>query len=93
LTLAVLLWPHPGQDDAVCAYEDKVLALLPDYGGRVVSRVRRRPAEEGPFEVQIIDLPDEAALEGYLADPRRARLADVRDRAIARTDVIRVNHV
>jgi uncharacterized protein (DUF1330 family) len=93
LTLAVLLWSHPDQDDALCAYEDDVLALLPDHGGRVVSRVRRRAGEEGPLEVQIIDLPDDSALDGYLTDPRRAKLADVRDRAIARTDVIRVDHV
>lgn len=98
LTLAVLLWPHPGEDDALRAYEDEVLALLPDHGGRVVSRVRRRsdgegPDGDGPLEVQIIDLPDQAALDGYLADPRRAKLAGVRDRAIARTDVLRVDHV
>jgi hypothetical protein len=93
LTLAVLLWPHPGEADALCAYEDDVLALLPNYGGRVVSRVRRQAGEEGPLEVQAIDLPDEAALNGYLADPHRARLADARDRAIACTEVIRVDHV
>jgi uncharacterized protein (DUF1330 family) len=93
LALAVLLWPHPGEHDALCAYEDDVLALLPNYGGRVVSRVRRQVGEEGPLEVQIIDLPDEAALNGYLADPHRAKLADVRGRAVARTEVIRVDHV
>ena len=93
LTLAVLLWPHPGEDAALCAYEEGVLALLPKYGGRVVSRVRRRPDDDGPLEVQIIDLPDQAALDGYLADPQRAKLAEVRDRAIARTDVMRVDHV
>jgi len=93
LTLAVLLWPHPGEDAALCAYEDEVLALLPKYGARVVSRVRRRPDDDGPLEVQIIDLPDEAALGRYLADPQRAKLVEVRDRAIARTDVMRVDHV
>jgi hypothetical protein len=93
LTLAVLLWPRPGEDDALSAYEDDVLALLPDHGGRVVSRVRRRPGEDGPLEVQIIDLPDDSALDGYLADPRRVKLAGIRDRAIARTNVLRVDHV
>jgi uncharacterized protein (DUF1330 family) len=93
LTLAVLLWPHPGEDDALGAYEDEVLALLPDHGGRVVSRVRRQTDGDGPLEVQIIDLRDEAALDSYMADPRRTRLTEIRDRAIARTDVIRVDHV
>ena len=93
LTLAVLLWPHLGEDEALCACEDEVLAQLPAYGGRVVSRVRRQAGEDGPLEVQTIDLPGEAALSGYLADPHQAALAKVRDRAVARTEVIRVDHV
>jgi uncharacterized protein (DUF1330 family) len=90
LTLCVLLWPTPGNDDALVAYEDEVLGLLGDHGARVVQRVRRADDTDGPFEVQIIALPDEEALAGFMADPRRAASADVRDRVIARTEIIRV---
>lgn len=91
LTLCVLLWPVPGQDDALTAYEDEVLALLGDHGAQVVSRVRRADDTAGPLEVQVIELPDEDALQAYLADPRRLASSDVRDRAIARTEMFRVD--
>lgn len=88
LTLTVLLWAVPGRHDEVEAYEDAVLALLSRYGGRVVTRVRRRdPDEEGPLEVQVIELPDTDALEGFLLDPDRAAMSATRDRCIARTEM------
>lgn len=64
----------------------------------MLERVRRSPAPDGPrgadpLEVQVIDLPDDAALATYLADPRRTALADVRDRAVARTQIVRVDRV
>ena len=39
-TLCVLLWAHPGAEAALAAYEDTVLRLVPDHGGRVVLRAR-----------------------------------------------------
>jgi uncharacterized protein (DUF1330 family) len=93
VTLCVLLWPTPGNDDALVAYEDEVLALLGDHGARVVQRVRKVDDGDGPLEVQIIELPDEDALAGFMSDPRRVASADVRDRVIARTEIIRVADV
>ncbi|WP_460573119.1 DUF1330 domain-containing protein [Humibacter soli] len=96
VVLCVTLWPNPGQEEALVSYEDSVLALLPEHGARVVARVRAEtfagdePGHGHPFETQIIELPDEAALDAYLADPRRAAASDVRDRAIARTEIQRV---
>ena len=34
-TLCVLLWARPGADDALTAYEDRVLALVSEHGGRI----------------------------------------------------------
>ncbi|MFT4084471.1 MAG: hypothetical protein QM638_17980 [Nocardioides sp.] len=93
LTLCVMLWPRPGQDEALSAYEDGVLALLGDHGARLVSRVRRVDGSAGPVEVQVIELPDEAALDSYLADPRRTANAAVRDAVIDRTEIMRVRSV
>ncbi|MFC4554864.1 DUF1330 domain-containing protein [Georgenia faecalis] len=92
LELCVLLWSH-GDDDALSAYEDRVLALMPRYGGRVVSRVRR--VDEGgegggPAEVQVIHLPDDAAVQAYLKDPDRLALAETHRQVVARTEVITV---
>lgn len=93
LELCVLLWASPGQDDALTDYEDTVLALIPEYGGTVVSRVRRVGDGDGPREVQIIHLPDDAAMQAYLGDPERRALADVHQRVIARTDVLSVETI
>lgn len=90
-TLCVLLWAVDGQEATLSAYEDEVLALIPEHGGTVLSRVRRVGGDPNqPYEVQLIELPDQSALESYQADPRRTALAGLRDRAIARTDVIPV---
>ena len=91
--LCVLLWPHRGQEEALIAYEDEVLALVPEHGGPVLQRVRSVDGDGGPFEMHLIRFPDQAAFDAYLADPRRAEMADQRDAAIARTEVQRVEVV
>jgi uncharacterized protein (DUF1330 family) len=93
LTLCVLLWAHDERDDDLVRYEDQVLPLLADHGGRVVQRVRASGRGGEPSEVHILELPDEAALDAYMADPRRVALSEDRDAAIAKTEVIRVTPV
>lgn len=93
LVLSALLWPHPGQEQLLIDYEDAVLALIPAHGGRVLSRVRRVDESDGPFELQVIEMPDEDAVAAYMVDPVRVALADTHARAIARTDVSRVQLV
>ena len=89
-TLVAMLWPQPGQEQLLVEYEDAVLALLPAYGCRVIERVRRTDDTDGPFEVQIIEYPDEDAIAAYMIDPARVALADTHTRAIERTQVVRV---
>lgn len=93
-TMCVLLWAVAGHENELSTYEDGVLALLAEHGGTVTSRVRRRDGESGelPLEVQIVELPDEETLTRFLADPRRLAAAEVRDRSVARTELIRVTH-
>jgi uncharacterized protein (DUF1330 family) len=79
VTLCVLLWAHPGAEQALGAYEDRVLALLPDHGARVLDR-------GSPTEVQLLEFPSSAAVDAYMQDPRRTALAADRDAAIARTE-------
>jgi hypothetical protein len=113
-TLCVLLWAQPGAQAALTAYEDRMLRLVPEHGGRVVHRARnsgaqgarnsgaqgarnsavqRAPgggADGQPAEIQFLDFPSQAALDAYMADPRRTALAADRDRAVARTEIIDV---
>ena len=91
LTLCVLLYAVPGAELELAAYEDQVLALLPAHGASVRSRVRAQQPRAGPYEVHVLEFPDERALDAYMADPARVARADQRDRAIARTEVVPVD--
>lgn len=89
-TLCCLLWARPGLEGDLIAYEDRVLALLPDYGIEVTERVRSERGPEHPTEVQLFRVPRQALLDAYLADPRRVELTAERDRVVARTELFRV---
>ena len=97
MMLLVRLWARAGAQDDLIAYEDEVLALLGDHGGRVVERMRTHGGadepDDRPFEVQVLEFESPAGLESYLADPRRTALADRRDEAIARTELTHVRAV
>lgn len=95
ITFAVLLWPHGGREGEFFAYEDDALALLREHGGRVVRRVRRLEpgSHANPFEIHIIELPDEQAHQRFEKDPRRAALAGRRDASVAKTVMWRVEDV
>jgi uncharacterized protein (DUF1330 family) len=91
--LCVLLWARTGADGALIDYEDRVLELMEDHGARVLQRARTDGADGAPLEIQILEYPSQAALDGYLADERRAALAGERDAAIARTEILPVELV
>lgn len=90
----VLLWAKPGMEAALSAYENKVLRLVSEHGGRVLERGTVLPGSqydgERPTEVQFLEMPSEASLDAYVNDPRRQAMASERDAAVARTDVFRV---
>jgi uncharacterized protein (DUF1330 family) len=97
LTLCVVLYPHPGQDDLLVEYEDLATSRFAAYGAVLRQRVRttavRAASGDGPapLEVQIIDFPSSAALDQFMADPERVAADDLRQRAIARTDIFVVD--
>ena len=89
MLLTAILWANPGQEELLVEYEDAVLALIPQHGGRVIERVRAEQPGDGPYEVQLIELPSEEALQAYMTDPVRVELVETHRRAIARTEVLR----
>ncbi|HEY5192524.1 MAG TPA: hypothetical protein VIJ39_01470 [Solirubrobacteraceae bacterium] len=91
--LCVLLWPNAGTETALVAYEDRVLELMGDHGARVLQRARTDGASGSPLEIQLLEFPSQISLDGYMQDERRTALADERDAAIARTDVLPVDLV
>ena len=93
VTLLVQLWAVPGHEQLLVEYEDQVLPRLAPHGAKILQRVRAIDANEGPFEAHLLEFPSEDALDAYMADPERVALADLRDRAIARTELVRVEVV
>ncbi|MGB3697985.1 MAG: hypothetical protein WBA05_11190 [Gordonia sp. (in: high G+C Gram-positive bacteria)] len=85
IELCCLLWARPDREAALAAYEDRVLALLADHGGELLSRALGPGTDDTPHETQFIRLPDSAALDAFLGDPRRRSLAAERDRVTRRT--------
>ena len=93
LTLCVLLWAQPGAEDRLIRYEDRVLAMIPDHGGRVMQRARGSGSEGQPLEIQMLEFPSAQALGAFMTDSRRQALAAERDRVISKTEVIEVRLV
>jgi len=85
------LWPH--DEELLIEYEDRVLERLAPYGARLLDRMRVAERGDGPFEIHVIEFPNDDAFEGYMNDPDRIAMADLRERAIARTEVLRVARV
>jgi hypothetical protein len=83
-TLAFLGYAAADQAARASAFEDEVLPLLADHGGRVLYRGRRTSSEAAagpdeadlPLEIHLLWFPDRAALAGYMADDRRRALLD-----------------
>ena len=88
--LCCLLWAHEGRAAALGRYEDRVLAILADHGGRVRQRAVGSGDGGHPNEVQFIEFATGSGLESFLRDPRRTALGQERDRTIARTEVFPV---
>ncbi|MEE6140414.1 hypothetical protein SKC41_29390 [Mycobacterium sp. 050128] len=89
----VLLWCHPGMEEALIAYEDSVLRWVSEHGGTVLQRARSDGAEGRPLEIQLFEWASQSAMDGFMADPRRTALVADRDRAIARTEIVPVQFV
>ena len=93
MMLLVQLYAVPGNESLLIEYEDQVLRLLPRHAARLIQRLRSIDPRHGPLETHIIAFESEGALEHYMADPERLALSGLRDRAIARTEVTRVQTV
>ena len=93
LTLCILLWARPGAESGLIAYEDHVLHIVPEHGGRVLQRARGSGTAGQPLEIQLLEFPSAQALDAFMTDDRRLSLAGQRDRVISKTEVIEVQLV
>jgi uncharacterized protein (DUF1330 family) len=92
-TLCVLLWARPGAEDGLIFYEDRVLGIAAEHGGRVLQRARGSGTGGQPLEIQLLEFASTHTLDAFMSDDRRQALAGERDRVIAKTEVIEVHLV
>jgi uncharacterized protein (DUF1330 family) len=69
--------------EAFQAYEDQVLPLLKEYGGRLERRLRN---ELGTVELHVLSFPSDAALQKYRGDPRRTAAAHLLEISAAKLE-------
>jgi uncharacterized protein (DUF1330 family) len=72
------------------AYEEQVLPLLTEYGGRLERRLRN---ELGTLEVHIISFPSDDARQKYRSDPRRAAAMHLLETSSAKQELLSLRDV
>jgi len=80
-----------GHEHEGAEYERTVLSYWREHGGEVIAAFQPAAWADGTRaadEVQLLRIPSRAQLDAYLADERRAELAQVRERSIAKTDLV-----
>ena len=90
LTLVLIARIPPEGIEAFQAYEDKVLPLLKEYGGRLQRRLRN---ELGTLELHIVSFPSDVAFQKYRSDPRRAAVAHLLETSSAKLERLSLRDV
>ena len=89
--LVVRLTYVAGHEAEGAEYERTVLAYWREHGGEVIAAFRPAAWADGTRagdETQLLRIPTRAQMDAYLADERRAALAAVRDRSVAKTELV-----
>ncbi len=90
ITLAVVARVPPAGIADFQAYEDAVLPLLGEHGGRLERRLRN---EAATLEVHIVRFSSAAGFEAYRGDPRRQAAAAILERSGAAIEATPVTDV
>jgi uncharacterized protein (DUF1330 family) len=90
LTIVLIARIPPEGIETFQAYEDKVLPILNEYGGRLQRRLRN---ELGTLELHIVSFPSDAAFQKYRADPRRTAATPLLDNSSARLERLSLRDV
>lgn len=85
VTLVLIARIPPEGIEAVRAYEDAVLPLLPAFNGRVERRLRN---PDGTIEVHIVSFASDADFQDYRNDPRRLAQASLLEKSSAKLELL-----
>lgn len=95
IVVTQLIYVHEGHEDDFLEFESVVLPLLPHHGGELLLRARPHPkaiiagTSEPPYEIHLVQFPDEAALDRYMNDPTRRAVLHLKDRSVRATVVVK----
>ena len=74
--------------DILEKFEQQAVKIMADYQGRVLSAFETiHNADGSGQEIHLLAFPNEEAFSGYRNDSSLAKLTDLRDQAIANTEV------
>ena len=90
LTFVLIARIPPEGVEAFRAYEDQVLPVLSEHGGRLQRRLRN---ELGTVELHILSYPSDAAHQKYRGDPRRTAAAPLLDSSAAKLELLSLRDV
>ena len=90
LTLVLVARIPPDGVERFRRYEDAVLPLVAEHGGRLERRLRDA---SGQVEVHVVAFPSPEAFASYRADPRRAAHAELLEASRAAIEVLAVEDV
>ncbi len=71
--------------DALRRYESKVVPIIREYGGKIISTFK--PLNNPPDEIHLIEFSSREALAQYQQDGRVVELKSEREKAIAKIDL------
>jgi hypothetical protein len=90
LTVVLIARIPPNGVAAFQAYEDQVLPLLNEHGGRLERRMRN---ELGTVELHIVSFSSDTALQEYRDDPRRSAAAHLLETSAAKVERLSLRDV
>jgi hypothetical protein len=90
LTFVLIARIPPDGVEAFRAYEDQVLPLLNEHGGRLQRRLRN---ELGTLELHIVSFPSDVAFQKYRSDARRAAATPLLEASSAKLERLSLRDV
>jgi uncharacterized protein (DUF1330 family) len=91
IILVVQLFIQVNKEVEFQQFEREAAQIMQKYHGqieKVIRPIRNGQRNEQPYEVHIVWFPSMEEFESYRKDPDLAELADLRQSAISRTEII-----
>ncbi len=93
--LTLTIFVKKGKEAIFHEYEENVLPILNDYGGKLIYRIRPSPADfivsEGkpPYEIHLLSFTSEQDFIAFGKDERRMKFKEQKEEAISFTMLIK----